>query len=114
MKNETNEAIINAAANHISGCEGDAYPRDAFEIWEKNDVPKVEGATIDEIRQRLADEIELQTSTHLYDSDSADRLTPAALNVSRAEYARLIHESLECRQAEGHVRTESGRKVYAQ
>ena len=111
---EQNREIINAAANHISGCEGEAEPSDAFEIWEKNDLPKVEGATSDEIRQRLADEIELQTSTDLYDSNTADKLTPAALKINRTEYARLIHESLDCRQVEGHVETESGRRVYAQ
>lgn len=49
----------------------------------------------------------------LYDSDTNEELTAADLGISQEEYDRLCDESDDCGTAEGHVRTSTGRRVYA-
>ena len=58
------------------------------------------------------DEIET-CEVALYGSDDAKRMTPETLGVDEAEYVRLLAESLESAQAEGHVRASTGARVYA-
>jgi hypothetical protein len=49
----------------------------------------------------------------LYDSDTAEEVTAGELHITSAEYDALIVESMESSTAEGHVRTSTGRRVYA-
>ena len=51
----------------------------------------------------------------LYDSDRAEPVSAEDLGIDDAEYSSLVRESLsQGKNAEGHVRTSTGLRVYAQ
>lgn len=49
----------------------------------------------------------------LYDSETNECVTFTDLDIDATAYRELVAESLTSAQAEGHVRTEHGRRVYA-
>jgi hypothetical protein len=49
----------------------------------------------------------------LNDSNTNETLTADELELTEAEYDALVEESIDCSQAEGHVRAPNGRRVYA-
>ena len=52
-------------------------------------------------------------SDTLYDSETSAVVTAEDLGIDDAEYERLCDESCSSDQPEGHVRTSTGRRVYA-
>lgn len=64
-----------------------------------------------EARQAVASSTEPDAT--LYDSDTTESVTAEDLGITAAEYAALIRESLQCTEDEGHVKTDAGRRVYA-
>jgi len=48
----------------------------------------------------------------LYDSETSDSLTADDLGITDEQYDAAVQESVDCEQAEGHVRV-NGRRVYA-
>jgi hypothetical protein len=65
----------------------------------------------DESMVEMCDRV-LDASIKLHDSDTADRLTAEDLEIDATRYVEACCESLDCGQAEGHVRV-NGRRVYA-
>ena len=53
------------------------------------------------------------TLTTLHDSDTSDTVTAEQLGITQDEYDALCEESQNSDQPEGHVRTSTGRRVYA-
>jgi hypothetical protein len=53
------------------------------------------------------------TMFDLRDSDTADTVTAEQLGIDDAEYEQLVRDSRDADNAEGHVRTSTGRRVYA-
>jgi len=49
----------------------------------------------------------------LLDSDTNEAVTAEDLGITEEQYGQLVDESINCAQAEGHVRATNGRKVYA-
>jgi hypothetical protein len=49
----------------------------------------------------------------LHDSDTAEELTATELGITECEYQNAVHASMESSTAEGHVRLDDGRRVYA-
>ena len=49
----------------------------------------------------------------LHDSEGRVELDCEDLGITIRAYVELVHESLSAREAEGHVRTTEGRRVYA-
>ena len=49
----------------------------------------------------------------LYDSNTAQTVSPDALGITDAQYLDTMIESLTCGTAEGHVALSCGRRVYA-
>lgn len=49
----------------------------------------------------------------LHDSATAREVSPEDLGIDALTYVELVRESCDSRQAEGHVRTPSGRRVFA-
>jgi hypothetical protein len=54
------------------------------------------------------------TVSSLYDSDTAEYLTAEDLSITDDEYEALCSASAASSEAEGHVRTSTGRRVYAE
>ncbi len=88
---------------------GDVVELHAVEVME---LARCVGGTVDEIescRIGMKDE----PGATLYDSDTTEPLTAKGLGITTAEYTALVNESLQCTETEGHVKTDSGRRVYA-
>jgi len=64
-----------------------------------------------EARQAVASSTEPDAT--LYDSDTTEPLTAEVLGITTAEYTALVNDSLRCAETEGHVKTDAGRRVYA-
>jgi hypothetical protein len=58
----------------------------------------------------MANEIYAGTLT---DSETNDTVTAEDLGITETEYASLVDASIDSGTAEGHVRTSTGRRVYA-